>query len=128
MTPAPATIVWAIGGRIDRAHIPGLCRDISALLDESSAAVVLCDVGNMNDPDCVALDAFARLQLTARRMGARVMLLRASNGLKELLEFSGLDDVVPYRETLLVDPLGEPEHGEQVLGVEEEREPDDPSV
>lgn len=125
---APAAIVWAIGGRIDRAHIPELCRDISALLDENAAGVVLCDVGNLSDPDCVALDAFARLQLTARRSGARVMLLRASNGLKELLQFSGLEDVVPYRETLLVDPLGKPEHGEQVPGVEEEREPDDPSV
>ncbi len=128
MTPPPATIVWTIGGRLERAHIPTLCREFSALLGSSRAQVVVCDVGGLIDPDCVAIDAVARLQLAARRRGATVTLLRASNELKELLEFIGLENVIRQYETLLVDPLGETEHGEQALGVEKEIEPNDPSV
>ncbi|MPZ70623.1 MAG: STAS domain-containing protein [Actinobacteria bacterium] len=128
MTAPGTTIVWTIGGRLDRAHIPRLCREFGALLGSSGARVVVCDVGGLIDPDCVAVDAVARLQLAARRRGATVTLLRASNELKELLELIGLENVIRHYETLLVDPLGEPEHREQVLGVEEEIEPDDPPV
>lgn len=128
MAAPQETIVWSIGGRLQRAHIPRLCGEFSSLLETSDAQVVVCDVGGLIDPDLVAVDAVARLQLAARRRGASVTLLRASNELRELLEFIGLENVVRYRETLLGDPLGEAEHREEVLGVEEEREPGDPSV
>jgi hypothetical protein len=70
-------------------------------------------------PDVHALDALARLQLTARRHGVELRLCHASRELEDLLVFAGL------RDALRVETGGHAEQGEQRLGVEEERELDD---
>jgi ABC-type transporter Mla MlaB component len=92
--PAPQTIAFAIRGPIGRADLPGLCTRVCALLEESDAGVVLCDVSGV-DPDAVTVDALARLQLAARRHGCRVRLRNASKELLELLAFMALRDVLP---------------------------------
>jgi ABC-type transporter Mla MlaB component len=92
--PAPQTIAFAIRGPIGRADLPGLCTRVCALLEESDAGVVLCDVSGV-DPDAVTVDALARLQLAARRHGCRVRLRNASEELLELLAFMALRDVLP---------------------------------
>ncbi|MBA2476920.1 MAG: hypothetical protein H0V40_13310, partial [Actinobacteria bacterium] len=67
--PRPSTIVLALGGSLARADLPALCASFRVLLEASEADVVLCDVGALVDVDAAAIDALARLQLTARRLG-----------------------------------------------------------
>jgi ABC-type transporter Mla MlaB component len=92
--PAPETLALAIRGPIARADLPGLCDRVCALLSESSARIVFCDVRGV-DPDAVTVDALARLQLGARRHGCRVRLRGASSELLGLVAFMGLTDVLP---------------------------------
>jgi ABC-type transporter Mla MlaB component len=91
---APQTIVFAVGGPITRADLPGLCRRVCALLERSRADVALCDVSGV-ESDGATVDALARLQLAARRHGCQVRLRHASPDLLELLAFMGLSDVLP---------------------------------
>jgi hypothetical protein len=81
---------------------------------------IVCDVGLLA-PDAVSIDALARLQLTARRLGLEIRLRHASSELQELLAFVGLRDV------LRVEAGGQTEQREQRVGAEEERELDDPA-
>ena len=83
-------------------------------------STIVCDVGSLA-PDAVTIDALARLQLTARRLGGEVRLRHASSELQELLDFVGLRDV------LRGEAGWQPEEREQRVGVEEEREFDDPA-
>lgn len=83
-------------------------------------STIVFDVGALA-PDAVAVDALARLQLTARRLGLEIRLRHASSELQELLAFVGLRDV------LRVEAGGQAEEREQRVGVEEERELDDPT-
>ncbi|MCP9486298.1 MAG: STAS domain-containing protein [Gaiellaceae bacterium MAG52_C11] len=93
-TSAPETIHIAIRGPIARADLPGLCDRLCTLLEHNGAAVALCDVAGVA-PDAVTVDALARLQLAARRHGCQVRLRQTSSGLRELLVFMGLRDVLP---------------------------------
>jgi anti-anti-sigma regulatory factor len=63
--------------------------------------------------DIATVDALARLQLTARRLGWRLRLRNVSVELGELIELAGLTGV------LGVEPVGQPEEGEVTLDVEE---------
>ena len=56
-------------------------------------STLVCDVGALV-PDAAAIDALARLQLHARRLGAEIRLRHASRELQELLDFAGLGDVL----------------------------------
>jgi ABC-type transporter Mla MlaB component len=91
--PAP-TIAFAIRAPIARADLPGLSERVCDLLDRSVAELAFCDVREV-DPDAVAVDALARLQLAAGRRGCEVRLCGASPQLLELLDFMGLTDVLP---------------------------------
>ena len=86
------------------------------------SSTIACDVGSLASPDVYTIDALARLQLVAMRHGLELRLRNASRDLRELLFFTGLDEV------LRVEPGGQSEERKQRLGVEEERELDDPSV
>jgi ABC-type transporter Mla MlaB component len=88
------TIALAIAGPIARDDLPGLCDRVCALLQESRAGVVLCDVGSVG-VDAVTVDALCRLQLAAHRHGCQVRLRNASTELLELVAFMGLEDVLP---------------------------------
>jgi hypothetical protein len=80
-----------------------------------------CDVGAL-PADGVAVDALARLQLAARRVGLELELCNASDDLCCLIRFTGLD------EALRVEPRGQPEEREERLDVEEESELGDPAT
>jgi ABC-type transporter Mla MlaB component len=84
---------FAIRGPISRSDLPGLCDRVSEVLSTSGAGEVLCDVRDV-EPDAVAVDALARLQLTARRHRSRIRLRHASAELLELVAFMGLGDVL----------------------------------
>jgi len=92
--PAPEAMTFTITGPIAREDLPGLCARVCALLERSSAPVALCDVTGV-DVDAVTIDALARLQLAARRRSCRVRLRHASEELRDLVAFMGLDDVLP---------------------------------
>ena len=87
------TVVFTITGPIARSDLPGLCDRVCALLAESTAGVLVCDVEGV-EPDAVTVDALARLQLGARRRGCTIHLRGASDELMELVEFMGLDNVL----------------------------------
>ncbi len=125
---APASAaVWWIGPAITRADIPGLCQQLAVLLHHSDAAVVICHVGAITDPDVVTIEALARLQLAARRLGRRIRLSGAGDQLRELLAVTGLCDVLPLHEGLPLESWWQTEQREQALGVEERVDRDDPA-
>lgn len=73
--------------------MPGLCDRVCALLAGSGASVALCDVAGIA-ADAVTVDALARLQLAARRHRCVIRLRGASDELRDLVAFMGLDDVL----------------------------------
>lgn len=72
--------------------------------------------------DAATIALLARLQLDASRLGRHVLLRGASAALRDLLTFSGLDEV------LRVEPRRQPEQREERRGVQEERELGDPAT
>jgi ABC-type transporter Mla MlaB component len=92
-TSPPSTITFAIWGPIEREDLPGLCDRVCALLERTEASVAFCDVGGVA-ADAVTVDALARLQLAARRNRCVIRLRGASDGLRGLVAFMGLDDVL----------------------------------
>ena len=87
----------------------------------SPRPTIVCDAHSI-EPDVHAIDALARLQLAAGRLGMEVELRHASSDLQDLIAFAGLRDV------LRVEVGGQPEQREERVGVEEERELGDPAV
>ena len=102
-----------------------MCERVRFLLQASDSDDLICDVGAVPNPDAGTIEALARMQLTARRLGGRVKLRRACGDLRDLLTLSGLTDVLPCDE-LPLEPLGQAEQREPASGVEEERDPADP--
>ena len=85
------------------------------------AKTIVYDAGTLG-ADLAAVEKLARPALAARRLGRAVRIRHASAELEALLLLAGLADV------LGVEPRGQPEKREDRLGVEEERELDDPSA
>jgi hypothetical protein len=116
-----------IGAPIAPGDVAGLCERVRALASSSPAGPIVCDVHALGAADVLTLHTLARLQLTARRLGTRIVLRDAAPGLSDLLRFAGLDAVLAPGG-LRVEPRRQPEHGEEPLGVEEGVEPGDPAV
>jgi hypothetical protein len=76
-------------------------------------------------PDLAIVDALARLQLAARRLGCSVRVLGARADLLELLDLAGLRELLTGEQASGVEVGRQSEGGEQV-GVEEVVEPGDP--
>ena len=90
-------MVLVISGRIDRDDVPGVCERVKALLGPGHLDRVVCDVGALVEPGIAALDALARLQLAATRLGFSFCVRGAPPRLQVLLALTGLDEVVPLR-------------------------------
>jgi hypothetical protein len=84
-------------------------------------STIVCDVAALA-ADLATIGALARLQLGARRCGFEIVLRGSSRELRDLLALAGLE------RSLRVEPGGQSEEREQLLGVEEERELPDPPV
>ncbi len=80
-----------------------------------------CDVRAL-PADAAAVDALARLQLAAKRVGLELRLRHASAELCCLIECTGLEEV------LRVEPERQAEEREERLGVEEEGQLGDPAA
>jgi ABC-type transporter Mla MlaB component len=77
--------------------VAAACARLRTIAAGGQAGVVACDVGGLV-ADVVALEALARLQLTARRLGCRLRLRHASPDLQALVDLCGLADVLPREE------------------------------
>jgi ABC-type transporter Mla MlaB component len=119
----PSALVLVIGDPVTPADVERLCNRLRALLEGNGAPLVICDVGAVGDPDAVTVDALARLQLTARRLGRQIRLRDACDELRDLLALTGLSDVVPLAGG--PQPGGKPEERKQARGVEERVDPGD---
>jgi anti-anti-sigma regulatory factor len=82
--------VFVVRDPLVRADVQRLCADLGRLLGDGGAELVVCDVGAVVCPDAITVDALARLQLTALRLGCRIRLRNASPELRELIAFMGL--------------------------------------
>jgi ABC-type transporter Mla MlaB component len=122
----PTTVSLGLVGPIVPADIPVLCERAGALLESGGAERLICDVGAVALPDAVTVDALARLQLTAQRLGRQVGLRNASRELQALLDFMGLGGVVPPSPGSRIEARREAEEREEGRRVEEERDPADP--
>jgi hypothetical protein len=118
--PPTSPPVWVIAGPLAAGDAAGLCERLRALLAASDAAVVVCDVGGL-PADIVTVDALARLQLTARRLGRRIELRSGTPELGRLLAFVGLAGVLGLRGQ-----CGQAEEREQPGAVEERVDRGDP--
>jgi hypothetical protein len=79
--------------------------------------VILCEVTGFGSPDLGTVGALARLSLEARRLGFELRVAGAPRGLRELIAFAGLDELLSA-----VEMGGQSEQREQALGVQEERQ------
>jgi ABC-type transporter Mla MlaB component len=122
------TIALRLAGSIARADIPALCARARTLMDSGDGDPLICDVGAVAEPDVVTIDALARLQLTARRVGRQIGLSHASRELQELLDFVGLSGVVPLNAGSRIEARRQTEEREIRGGVQEERDPADPTA
>ncbi len=92
--PLAPGVEFGLPGHIDRTEIPWLCLRLQVLAASVAADRLVCDVGAIVEPDAVTVDALARLQLTARRSGRELGIRHASRELEELLDLTGLAEVV----------------------------------
>jgi anti-anti-sigma regulatory factor len=125
--------VFVVGPSARRADVPVLSERLAAIVRDSPADVVICDVRAITSPDASTIDVLARLQLMARRLGCGIHLYGAHPRLRDLLLLTGLSEALP----LLPDPppgLGsvdlvqvgrEAEEREDLLDVEERVDPGD---
>lgn len=123
-----STIVLLLSGPIGRCVIPALCEHVRGLLERSDRRTVVCDIGEVTDPDAATVDTLSRLQLTAKRFGVDLRVAGASIALHELTDLMGLSDVLLLCPASAVEPGRKPEQGEEPRGVEEEGDPGDTAV
>jgi len=83
---------------------------------------IVCDLSALSGADAETIDLLARLQLAARRHGRTLRFLHASPALRDLIAFVGLEAV------LRVEPRRQAEERKDPVGVEEERQLDDPAA
>jgi hypothetical protein len=107
-----AATSFAVGGMVTRADIPVLCSELARLLRGRDGDVVICEVAAVVQPDVVTVEALARLRLTARRHGWRLVVSGAGPELLQLVRLLGVADALPQAGR-------QSEQGEQAGGVEE---------
>jgi ABC-type transporter Mla MlaB component len=114
-------IFFGVGATVTRLDIPVLCADLAEVLrdGDGDGDVVVCDVAGVARPDAVTVEALARLRVTARRHGWRLVVSGARPDLLQLVRLFGLTDALPQ--------VGrQPEQREQAGGVEEAVDGRDP--
>ena len=89
--------------------------------------ILVVDVRSLTEPDVRTLEVLARLQLTARRLGATIRLRHACDRMRDLLAWSGLGELLPLDAESGVDGDRLAEERKELL-VDEEVDPRDPAV
>jgi ABC-type transporter Mla MlaB component len=127
MRPHPGSnqTVLVLVGSIAPRDVEALCACMGAVVGVGAGPIV-CDVGGLEDPDALTVDALARLQLVATRAGRRLWLRHAPDDLRELIALVGLAGVLPLGAALRLEMIGQAEEREECCGVQEEDDPRDP--
>ncbi len=101
---------WALGGTVGLAEAPRLLAELTDLLrrgptagqfdggrtaGEPGGRDVHCDVSGITDPDLATIDVLARLQVSALRLGHRLVLVGAGADLRALIALLGLRAALP---------------------------------
>lgn len=121
---AHASNTVVVAGPITPGDLVLLCGRVRALL-QGGARDIDCDVEAVREPDVATVEALARMQLAACRIGGRIWLRLAPPELRELITLMGLEEVLPLRGDLPVEPRREAEEREERGGVEEGADADD---
>lgn len=124
--PGRHTVVVVVDGPFSRRGIAGLCARVGRLLATGGVDVITYDVGSVVEPDVMAIEALARLQLTARRIGGSIQVRHASGELRDLFEMVGLCGVVPVCDGSPLGSCGQVEEEEEA-GVDEGVDRGDPA-
>jgi len=82
--------VLDLGAAVTRADIPVLCERLHALVRDTGTPVVRCQVGGLVEPGVAAVEALARLRLTARRLDVELPIDGAGSRLRQLVALAGL--------------------------------------
>ncbi|MET9493284.1 STAS domain-containing protein [Streptomyces sp. NPDC006552] len=117
-----------VAGPIRPGDTPQLCDRVRAARQRAPAGdpTVICDVSGVTGTDFATVDALARMQLAARRVGGRLRLRDPSPALVRLLTLTGLAEALGCSGG---QPLGDPEEREPPLGeVQEAVETGDPAL
>ncbi|MFG3495232.1 STAS domain-containing protein [Streptomyces sp. NPDC047928] len=87
-------IVLRLAGPVEPADVPRLRARLAEQLGAraSPEQTVVVDVTDLAGPGLAAVDALARLHLTARRLGHRLTVRGADADLRALLDLVGLAD------------------------------------
>jgi anti-anti-sigma regulatory factor len=117
--------VFVVGPSACRADVPTLSEHLAAIVRDSPADIVICDVTGITRPDASTIDVLARLQLAARRQGCGMRLYGVHPRLRDLLLLTGLSDVLPVLSVELVEVGREAEEREDALHVQERVDPGD---
>jgi hypothetical protein len=97
------------------------------VVPEKPRLILVVDVRTLAEPDLRTLEVLARLQLTARRLGATILLGHPCERIRELLAWSGLDELLPLDAGSGVDHDRLAEERKELL-VDEEVDPGDSAV
>ena len=127
--PRQPNMIVLVLDSLDPANVTPLIDHVVRVAPSAGVpTVILCDLAQLTEADMATVDALALLALRARRLGCSISLRDPSSELCELVAFAGLCDVLPRAPDSVVEVVGEPEQREEPLGVEEERDPADPTV
>jgi hypothetical protein len=121
--PDARTILVSVPSPVARSGIPELCARLRFALETNPASLVICDATGIDEPDVPTVEALARLQLTAMRLGCGFLLRDPRVELTDLLDLTGLAGVIRAEDRLSLEPRRKAEHREQPGGVQEERDP-----
>jgi hypothetical protein len=108
--------VLRLGPTMADDEVAALRAELVELLARSQVRVVPCCVSASAPPDLSVLEALARLQLTAKRLGRAICVLEPGDDLVALLGLTGLSGALSVQR--------EAEVGE-LLDIEEGVQPDD---
>ena len=107
------------------AGIELLCARLAALIEGSAPAEVICDLRAVQEADLSLVGVLARLTLTARRAGGRLLLRNVGEALGDLIELSGLACVLDLEPASAGEFERQPEKWEQTLRVQKEADAGD---
>ena len=124
--PGSNQTVLVLVGSIAPQDVEALCARMAAVIGVGGIGPIVCDVGGLEGPDVLTIDALARLQLVATRAGRRLWLRHAPDDLRKLIALVGLAGVLPPSAALRLETVGQAEEREQCRGVQEEDNPRDP--
>ena len=95
--------VVVIAGSVEPADIAALCERARRVLVDVDTDPVICEANALR-ADLAAVDAVARVALTARRLDRGIELRDATPALRELLALAGLGEVVRCEPASGLDP------------------------